>query len=138
MSDQGENAEQHFTLGEARRKIAEAECEAHGHSWDVLATVGEGPVEILCTTCSASHAVLSRSVEEEIATRVEMTLRHVEQNKVRDVVRWLDEQDQSGYIGPNYKQVVAREVAEHFNIERPRDHIDWYDDGGFAPGRSSE
>lgn len=49
-----------------------------------------------------------------------------------DVVAWLDAQPQTGYIGANFKQVIARNVAEEFGVEPPRDYIQWYDDDGFG------
>lgn len=50
-------SEQTYTLAEARRELARQECQRHGHSWDVVSTLGDGPVSIVCGTCGWSGSV---------------------------------------------------------------------------------
>lgn len=50
--------EQRYTLNEARRELAKAECTVHGHDWDVVQQFGEGPIAIVCSRCGKSHRVV--------------------------------------------------------------------------------
>jgi hypothetical protein len=46
-----------YTLEEARRELARRECEHHGHSWDVISTIGAGPEAVVCTQCGWAGTV---------------------------------------------------------------------------------
>ena len=46
-----------YTLEEARREFARRECANHGHSWNVIQSVGGGPMRIVCESCGWSGAV---------------------------------------------------------------------------------
>lgn len=32
-------------------RVRRFECASNGHSWDILSTVGEGPVAVICGHC---------------------------------------------------------------------------------------
>ena len=50
-------AEPTYTLEEAERELAKRECAAHGHSWDVIENMAEGPLRIVCVQCGWSGDV---------------------------------------------------------------------------------
>lgn len=53
-------SEPRYTLAEAREKLAEAECGAHGHSFDhVLLASGDLQL-VLCSTCQRTWDVVER------------------------------------------------------------------------------
>lgn len=55
ISHQGEN---YYTLERASILMAEIECAAHGHTWEVIEEVANGPVEVVCTRCTTARRVL--------------------------------------------------------------------------------
>lgn len=55
-----------YTLDEAKRLLAEQECNEHGHRWDVveyrtMADPAGTPTGVVCTTCALSYAVVPKT-----------------------------------------------------------------------------
>lgn len=49
--------ERRYTLDEAAQALSERKCAIQGHGWDVIETVGHGPIAILCDTCGLTYPV---------------------------------------------------------------------------------